>query len=57
MWQDLLIVLNEIVLSNKLSLEPQNYLEDSYIPIFALIYTLELLEFQLLKCSLANRFC
>ena len=57
MWHDLLIILNEIVLSNKLSLEPQNYLEDSYITIFALIYTLELLEFQLLKRSLANRFC
>ena len=46
--------LNEIVLSNKFSFEPQHYLEYSYIPIFALICTLELL--QLLKCSLANRF-
>ena len=53
MWYDLSIILNEIFLSNKFSFEPQHYLEDSYIP---LIYTLELLELQLLKCSLAN-FC
>ena len=57
MWHDLSILFNKIVLSNKLSLEPQHYLEDSYIPKFALVYTLELLELQLLKCSLANRFC
>ena len=42
---------------NKFSFEPQHYLEDSNMSIFALIYTLELLELQLLKCSLANRFC
>ena len=57
MWHDLSIIFNEIFLSNKFSLEPQHYLEDSYISIFALIYTLELLELQLLKYSLANRFC
>ena len=56
MWHDLSIIFNEIVLSNKLSFEPQHYLEDSYIATFALIYTLELLELQQLKCSLANRF-
>ena len=43
--------------SNKFSFEPHHYWKDSYIPIFALIYTLELLELQLLKCSLANKFC
>ena len=57
MWHDLSIIFNEIGLSNKYPFEPQHYLEDSYIPIFALIYTLELLELQLLKCSLANGFC
>ena len=51
MWHDLSIILNEIVLSNQFSFEPQHYLEDSYMPKFALIYTLELLELQLLKCS------
>ena len=54
MWYDLSIIFNEIVPSNKFSVEPQHYFEDSYdsyIPIFALIYTLELLELQLLKCS------
>ena len=60
MWYDLSIIVNEIVLSNKFSFfsfEPQHYLKDSYIPIFALIYTLKLFELQLLKCRLANRFC
>ena len=57
MWHDLSTIFNEIFLNNKFSFEPQHYLEDSYIPIFASIYTLELLELQLLKCSLANRFC
>ena len=57
MWHDLWIIFNEIVLSIKFPFEPQQYLEDSYVPIFALIYTLELLSLQLLKCSLANRFC
>ena len=42
--------------SNKFSFEPQHYLEDFYRPIFALIYTPELLEF-LLKRSLASKFC
>ena len=32
----------EFILSNNSSFEPQHYLEDSYIPIFALIYTLKL---------------
>ena len=36
MWHDLSIIFNEIVLSNKLSFEPQHYLEDSYIATFAL---------------------
>ena len=57
MWHDWSIIFYEIFLSNKFSFEPQHYLEDSYILIFALIYTLELLELQLLKCSLGNRFC
>ena len=43
MWHDLSIIFNEINLSNKFSFEPQHYLEDSYIRISALIYTLELL--------------
>ena len=33
---------NEFVISNNFSFEPWNNLEDSYIPIFALIYTPEL---------------
>ena len=57
MWHDLSIIFNEIVLSNKFSFESQHYLEDYYIRISAFIYTLELLGLQLLKCSLANRFC
>ena len=32
----------EFILPNKSSFEPQHYLEDSYIPIFALIYTMKL---------------
>ena len=56
-WHDLSIIFNEIVICNKFSFVPQHYVEDAFIPIFALIYTLELLELQLLKCSLANRFC
>ena len=52
-----LLSLNVVVLSNKFSFEPQHYLEDSYIPIFALMYTLELLGLQLFKWSLGNRFC
>ena len=43
MWHDLSIIFNKIVLSNKFSFETQHYLEDSYIRISALIYTLELL--------------
>ena len=46
MWDDLSIILNEIVLSNKFSFEPQHYLEDSYIHMFTLIYIPELLELQ-----------
>ena len=56
MWHDLSIIFNEIVLSNKFSFEHWHYLEDSYVPINALIYTPELLGLKLLKCSLANRF-
>ena len=44
MWHGLSIIFNEIVLSNKFSFEPQHHLEDPYIPIFALIYTMELLR-------------
>ena len=47
----------EFILSNNFSFEPQHYLEDSYIPIFALIYALKPNGLQLFKCSLANRFC
>ena len=54
MWHGLSIIFNGIFLSNKFSFEPQHYLEDSYIRMFALIYTLELLGLQLLKCSLAK---
>ena len=57
MWHDLSIIFNEIFLSNKFSFEPQHYLEDSYMRISALRYTLELLGLQLLKCKLANKFC
>ena len=39
MWHDLSITFKEIVLSNKFSFETQRYLEDSYIPVFDLIYT------------------
>ena len=52
-WHHLSIIFNEIVSSNKLSLEPQHYLEGSYMPIFALIFTLEPLGLQLLKNDLA----
>ena len=54
MWHGLSIIFNEVFLSNKFSFEPQHYLEDSYIPIFALIYSLKLLGLQVLKCSLAK---
>ena len=57
MWHDLSIIFNEILLSNTFSFDPQHYLQDPYIPIFALIYTLGLLELQPLKGNLANRFC
>ena len=32
----------EFILSNNSSFEPQHYLEDSYAPVFVLIYTLKL---------------
>ena len=57
MWHDLWTIFDEIVLSKKISLELKHYIEYSYIPMFALVYTLELLQLQLLKCSLASRFC
>ena len=57
MWHDLSIIFNEFILSNTFSFEPEHYLEDSYVPTFSLIYTLQPLGLQLLKCSLANRFC
>ena len=43
-FDELSIIFHEIILSNKFSFEPQHYLDDSYIPIFALIYTLGLLD-------------
>ena len=56
-WCNLSIIFYEYILSNNSSFEPHHYLEDSYIPIFALVYTLKLYELQLLKYSLANSFC
>ena len=47
----------EFILSNSYSIEPQHNLEDSYIPIFALMCTMKHYGLQLLKCSSANRFC
>ena len=38
-------------------LSPNNFLKDSYIPMFALIYALKLSGLQLLNCGLANMFC
>ena len=37
MWCNLSVIFNEFVLSYNFSFEPQHYLEDSYIPIIALI--------------------
>ena len=41
-WCNLSIMYYEFILSNNSSFAPQHYLQDVYILIFALIYTLEL---------------
>ena len=41
-WCNLSIMFYEFILANNSSFESQHYLEDSHIPIFALIYTLKL---------------
>ena len=50
------IIFNEIILFNNFSVEARNWLEVVYIPIFALLYNLELKGMQVLKYNLANRF-
>ena len=41
-WCNSSIMFYEFILSNNSSFETQNYLGDSYIPIFASMYTLKL---------------